>query len=240
MEGRRCEVRGVRRPRACCTSHLSPPISHLRSFEMISRFTLATLLAVGIALPTASAQWVTTHEQFYLQAPHNWQFRRHYPGADRMFNAFDYGHAILYETLWRTPNAPVARLEEREYAFITGHLLNRPPALPLEEAAIEIEYARLVPEAKLMFEWAHILHRQLYDALADERLSAAAKDAEVARLVAYYKSRPDLAFSSRPKSMDLMEGQRYSLAFRQSYPKFNGLIWAYHWLQVGLYEPLLI
>src|SRR3712207_5785017 len=39
--------------------------------------------------------------------------------------------------------------------------------------------------------------------------------------------------------MDLMEGQRYSLAFRQKYPKFNGLIWAYHWLQVGLYEPLL-
>lgn len=27
--------------------------------------------------------------------------------------------------------------------------------------------------------------------------------------------------------------------FRQSYPKFDGLIWGYHWLQVGLYEPLI-
>jgi ketosteroid isomerase-like protein len=36
-----------------------------------------------------------------------------------------------------------------------------------------------------------------------------------------------------------MEGQPYSLAFRKGYPKFNGLIWAYHWLQVGLYEPLV-
>ena len=36
-----------------------------------------------------------------------------------------------------------------------------------------------------------------------------------------------------------MEGQPYSLAFRRRYPKFNGLIWAYHWLQVGLYEPLV-
>ena len=36
-----------------------------------------------------------------------------------------------------------------------------------------------------------------------------------------------------------MEGQTYSLAFRKKYPKFNGLIWAYHWLQIGLYEPLL-
>ena len=32
----------------------------------------------------------------------------------------------------------------------------------------------------------------------------------------------------------------YSLAFRQHYPKFNGLIWAYHWLQVGIYEPLVV
>lgn len=36
-----------------------------------------------------------------------------------------------------------------------------------------------------------------------------------------------------------MEGQPYSLTFRRRYPKFNGLIWAYHWLQVGLYEPLI-
>jgi hypothetical protein len=200
---------------------------------------LLLTLALTAVAPSADAQWVTTHEQFYLQASHNWRFRRHYPGADRLFNAFDYGHAILYETLWRHPDGPASRLEEREYAFITGHLLNRPPAFPVEEAAIEPAYMRLVPEAKLMFEWAHVLHRQLYDVLSDERLSPAARDAEVARLLAYYKSRPDLAFSSRPKNMDLMEGQRYSLAFRRKYPKFNGLIWAYHWLQVGLYEPLL-
>ena len=36
-----------------------------------------------------------------------------------------------------------------------------------------------------------------------------------------------------------MEGQYYSTAFREKYPRFNGLIWGYHWLQVGLYEPLM-
>jgi hypothetical protein len=65
------------------------------------------------------------------------------------------------------------------------------------------------------------------------------KDARIARILAYYKTRPDLAFSSVPKTMELMEGDYYALAFRKTYPKFNGLIWAYHWLQVGLYEPLL-
>ena len=29
------------------------------------------------------------------------------------------------------------------------------------------------------------------------------------------------------------------MAFRSRNPKFNGLIWGYHWLQVGVYEPLL-
>ncbi|MDQ3696806.1 MAG: hypothetical protein M3373_02105 [Gemmatimonadota bacterium] len=206
-----------------------------------------TALALGLAAVAApftpsgaDAQWVTTYEQFYLQAPHNWEFRDRYQAADRLFNAFDYGHAILYETLWTKPNAPASVLEEKEYDHLTKKVLVKPPRLPLEEGAIEIAYVQLAPEAKQMFEWAHILHRQLYDVLADERLSQAKKDAEVARLLAYYKTRPDAAFSSRPKSMELMQEQPYSLAFRQQYPKFNGLIWAYHWLQVGLYEPLLV
>ncbi|MCO4099103.1 MAG: nuclear transport factor 2 family protein [Gemmatimonas sp.] len=197
----------------------------------------ATLLLTPAAL---RAQWSTTYEQFYLQAPHNWQFRTHYSSADRLFNAFDYGHAILYETLWRFPDAPASRLEEDRYRFLTETVLIKPPRLPLEEGAIEPMYARLAPEAKVMFDWAHLLHRQLYDVLADERMSWDARDAEIARLVRYYRSRPELAFSSKPKSMRLMQEQPYSLAFRKKYPKFNGLIWGYHWLQMGLYEPLMV
>jgi hypothetical protein len=199
----------------------------------------AGALAVTAPQP-AQAQWSTTYEQFYLQAPHNWVFRNQYRGADRLFNAFDYGHAILYETLWTKPDAPATILEQKEYDYLTKKVLVSPPRVPLEEAAIEIKYAQLAPEAKQMFDWAHILHRQLYDILADERLSETRKDAEVARLVAYYKTRPDLAFSSKPKSMKLMQEQPYSLAFRTEYPKFNGLIWAYHWMQIGLYEPLVV
>jgi hypothetical protein len=196
------------------------------------------LLAVSITRP-AQAQWSTAYHQFYRQASHNWEFRRRYPAADRLFNAFDYGHAILYETLFTEPNASTSRLEQREYDFITQQLLVKPPRLPLEESVIEVEYAKLVPEAKEMFEWAHVLHRQVYDIWADERLSAEGKDREVHRLLEHYLARRGAAFSTRPKDMHLMEGQAYSLAFRRRYPKFNGLIWAYHWLQVGLYEPLV-
>ncbi|MEP7382383.1 MAG: hypothetical protein ABI910_11885 [Gemmatimonadota bacterium] len=101
-------------------------------------------------------------------------------------------------------------------------------------------YARLAPEAKQMFEWAYLLHRQVYDVLADERLYPAARDRRNEELTRSYRSRPDVAFSTHPKTMALMQEQYDSLAFRERYPEFNGLIWGYHWLQVGLYEPLVV
>jgi len=204
----------------------------------LSGAALALGLVAGSPVP-ARAQWSTTYEQFYVPGRFNWQFRRNYPAAERLFNAFDYGHAILYEKLWRNPARSREELEVRQYNYITRQLLVHPPDIALEEAAIEIAYAKLVPEAKAMFDWAHLLHRQIYDVWSDERMSPAERDAKVAELLRYYKSRPDLAFSSRPKTMELMEGQSYSTAFRRDYPKFNGLIWAYHWLQIGLYEPLI-
>ncbi|BAH39951.1 hypothetical protein GAU_2909 [Gemmatimonas aurantiaca T-27] len=210
-----------------------------RALSLAMAASTATAAAITLLPTSLAAQWSTAYEQFYLQAPHNWQFRSHYAYADRLFNAFDFGHAILYETMWRFPNAPVADLETRRYDQLTKQVLQKPPRLPLEEAAIEPMYARLAPEAKTMFDWAHLLHRQLYDVLADDRLDWAQRDNEVRRLIAYYRSRPDMAFSSKPKSMVLMQEQPYSLAFRLKYPKFNGLIWGYHWFQVGLYEPLM-
>ncbi|MEO8578150.1 MAG: hypothetical protein ABI556_15675, partial [Gemmatimonadales bacterium] len=212
------------------------------SFNFSRRLVPGILVASAVAMATpatGSAQWSTTYEQFYMPGSFNWAFRNNYPAADRLFNAFDYGHAILYEKLYTRPAAPVSLLEEKEYDFITKKLLVNPPHVPLEEAAIEVAYAKLAPEAKAMFDWAHLLHRQIYDVWSDERLAPAQKDEQVAKLISYYKTRPDLAFSSVPKTMELMEGQYYSTTFRTKYPKFNGLIWAYHWLQVGLYEPLL-
>ena len=186
---------------------------HFRCARHSARFSSAAAsLIVGAVLAwrrhaaTSRAQWSTAYEQFYLPGKFNWTFRDKYPAADRLFAAFDYGHAILYERLYNDPHAPTSELEEKEYDFITKKLLVSPPRLPLEEAAIEVTYAKIAPEAKMMFDWAHLLHRQIYDVLASENMSQAEKDAKIAELVAYYKTRPDLAFSSVPKNMELMEG----------------------------------
>ncbi len=85
---------------------------------MLRRLTLAGLAAVALTLPPreARAQWTTVYEQFYLPADHNFVFRRYYPAADRLFNAFDFGHAILYEKLWTRPDDAVQVLEGRRIA----------------------------------------------------------------------------------------------------------------------------
>jgi hypothetical protein len=179
------------------------------------------------------------YEQTYMPASHNWAFRHQYAQADRLFNAFDYGHAIVYEELITHPAGPVSRIEDDRFDFIVTHLLIHPPAMPLDEEAIGPHYAQRIPEAHEMFEWAHLLHRQIYDIWADDRIPPAAKDSAVRTVIRYYRSRGDLAFSTTPKSMTLMDGQFYSTAFRKKYPKFTGLLWSYHWLQIVLYDALM-
>ena len=204
---------------------------------------VGTLIATSCAghdhTRTGSTSLSRTYEQSYFPASHNWAFRRNYARADHLFNAFDYGHAVLSEVLYTRPAAPNAVLDGDQFRFITHHVLRHPPPVPLEERAIAPNFARLVPELELTFEWAHMLHRQLYDVWADTRISDRAKDARIAELVRYYRSRGDLALSAKPKTMAPMEERGYSGDFRRRYPKFNGLIWSYHWLQLALYEALM-
>jgi hypothetical protein len=129
-------------------------------------------LVVGLApaATVAEAQVERVYHPFYLPASHNWQFRQQFPAVDRLFSAFDFGHGILYETLLTRPDAPVELLEEEIYDRLTKDILLNPPRLPMPEASFMPRYTRLVPRAKEMFEWAHILHRQTYDILADDRI----------------------------------------------------------------------
>lgn len=178
-------------------------------------------------------------EQFYYPGAFNWQFLARYPGAAKLFNGFDYGHATLYEHLLTTPPDELGEALGRQYRYLTTDLLRHPPRFGVDEVAIEPAYARIAWQAKQMFDWAHVLHRQLYDVYADPSLSMARKDSLIEVLTDYYLGRSAYAFTAVPKSMGLMDGQWFSLGFSRREPRFNGLIWAYHWLQVGLYEPFV-
>jgi hypothetical protein len=197
-------------------------------------------VALGPALGGPASGQERRNEQFYYPGSFNWQFLRNYPEAARLFNAFDYGHAILYETLYTRPDsARSASGLTRAYHYLTTDLLARPPRYAVAEEVIEPTYARLAWKAMRMFDWAHVLHRQLYDVYADERIPIVRKDSLIERLTDYYLSNREFAFAPVPKSMTLMDDQYYSQVFRKRFQTFNGLIWSYHWLQVGLYEPFI-
>ena len=200
---------------------------------------LALGLLAALALPAPVAAQGQRDEQVYYPGSFNWKFLTNYPEGARLFNAFDYGHAVLYEKLYTTELEVTRRSLEKEYRYLTTDLLIRPPRFAIAEEAVMPRYAKLAWRAKQMFDWAHVLHRQIYDIYSDHRLTRAQQDSLIERATDYYLSRKEYAFLPVPKSMALMDEQYYSQAFRKAYPKFNGLIWAYHWLQVGLYEPFI-
>ncbi len=202
-------------------------------------FAVRSLMPRPATADSQPASSTARAEEFYYPGSFNWRFLSGYPDAARLFNAFDYGHATLYENLLTTSPGRLSEALDRQYRYLTTDLLRRPPRFGVAEVAIEPQYARIAWQAKLMFDWAHVLHRQVYDVYADPSLSMAAKDSLIETLTDYYLSRRAYAFTAVPKSMALMDAQSFSQVFRKREPRFNGLIWAYHWLQVGLYEPFL-
>jgi hypothetical protein len=197
----------------------------------------ALVLVAGLGAGQPASAQDRRDEQFYYPGSFNWQFLKRYPDAARLFNAFDYGHAVLYEILYTRRGDDAQRRLADEFQYLTTDLLVHPPRFAIAEEAVMPSYAKLAWRAKEMFDWAHMLHRQIYDAYAEPRLTPAARDSLIERLTDYYLSRRGYAFAAKPKSMSLMDDQYFSQAFRRFEPRFNGLIWAYHWLQVGLYEP---
>ena len=69
---------------------------------------MALGLVVALAGPLAAQD--QRNEQFYYPGSFNWQFLNRYPEAGRLFNAFDYGHADLYEKLYTRRSKLVGEL----------------------------------------------------------------------------------------------------------------------------------
>lgn len=177
-------------------------------------------------------------DEFAAPGSFNWRFLATYPEAARLFNGFDYGHAVLYQRLLTNPGPGAGDLEP-EFRYLTTDLLVRPPRLAVAEEAIAPDYARHAWRAMQIFDWAHLLHRQIYDILGDDRRNPEEESKLIERVTDAYLANHRLALAALPKQMELMDQQYYSQEFRKAHPRFNGLIWSYHWLQVALYEPLL-
>jgi len=205
--------------------------------RVTSRSARALLCLLLFSGQPASGQLVRIYPQAPLPAGYAGGFREAYPDTDRLLNALEVLDAMLLERLLGSATG-TSELEQALYDQLS-EFREGSPTLRLGAWQVAPRWARLAPEIVAMLDWAALLRRQIYDASADGASSNEERVAAIAELVAYYKTRPDLAISSVPKGFDLTDGQYFSLAFRESFPGSNGLAWAARWLELAVNEALL-
>jgi hypothetical protein len=187
-------------------------------------------------LPVNLPDWMTTRQRghvFYKRGPYNFAIYD-IPNLARDLNAVAVGHAMAYEDL---VTGKAAGLETETFNRINW-VLNHPPRLMPDEAAISPTFGRKYGVLEMMFDWTHVLHAQTIDVLASTRVGEAEKDREIEALWRYYFDSVPWKITPLPMNMGYLDSQPYSGAFRKKYPKVNGLFWGYHWLQGAMYDLL--
>jgi len=176
---------------------------------------------------------VRADKRFYLRGSYNFDIYN-LPTLAYDLNAVAVGHAMAYEDL---VTGKSKGLETRTFERIDW-VLKHPPRLMPDEANISPTFGRKYGYLEQVFDWAHLLHAQTVDVLASTRLTLDEKDREIERLYRFYAEQAPFVVTSLPLSMEWLDSQPYSGAFRQKYPKVNGLFWGYHWLQGAMYDLL--
>ena len=185
----------------------------------------------GVAFTSA---WVARDHRWQPRGPWKWSVMRELPQLYREFNGIDFGHAHLAETLLKTRDPSrieTARLEVVDFIFSA-------PRVPPDEEQVAPTFNRMAWEVAKTFDWAHIFHRSLYDLFASEQVQD--KEAAYRKLLADYLDKPEALTPHRLDHHGALWNFPESKAFRDSFPKFNTQIWAYHWLQAAVYDVQLL
>lgn len=181
----------------------------------------------------ACSQFEPRDKRFYYRAFWNFALREDLAELDSEFNGVDFGHSNLYENLLLTGGTDVAAIEDRARKETLAFIASKPTLNPNEEA-IAPTYMKLAWRAQNTFDEAHALHRATYDIVVSDEPD---KDRAIRNVLAYYQ---ESAYAITAKKLDhhRLDAFPYSQSFRTRFPLFNATIWAYHYLQVAVYDPL--
>lgn len=181
----------------------------------------------------ACSQFEPRDKRFYYRAFWNFALREDLAELDSEFNGVDYGHSNLYENLLLTGGTDVPAIEDRARKETLAFIASKPRLNPNEEA-IATTYMKLAWRAQNTFDEAHALHRATYDIVVSDEPD---KDRAIRNVLAYYQ---ESAYAITAKRLDhhRLDAFPYSRSFRKRFPLFNATIWAYHYLQVAVYDPL--
>lgn len=211
----------------------------VRPSTMATRRPCFSLLALLVVLMGLTLIGCTEFEQrdkrFYYRALWNFALRDDLKELDIDFNGIDFGHANLYETLLLTGARDLPAVEEQARKATLRFIASR-QTLPPNEEAIAPTYMKLAWRAQNTFDEAHALHRSTYDIYVAD-LPTEEKARAIRKVLAYYQ---DSAYALSAQRLDhrRLDSLPYAKAFRRKFPLFNATIWAYHYLQVAVYDAL--
>jgi hypothetical protein len=193
---------------------------------------VATMALMALML-AACNQFEPRDKRFYYRALWNFSLREDLAELDSEFNGVDFGHSNLYENLLLTGGKDVPAIEDKARKQTLAFIASKPRLNPNEEA-IAPTYMKLAWRAQNTFDEAHALHRATYDIVVSDEPD---KDRAIRNVLAYYQ---ESAYAITAKRLDHHSLDRfpYSKTFRTNFPLFNATIWAYHYLQVAVYDPL--
>ncbi|WP_173043873.1 hypothetical protein [Nitrospira sp. KM1] len=189
-----------------------------------------TVVATSIA---ACSQFEQRDKRFYYRALWNFSLRENLQELDIEFNGVDFGHSNLYEHLLLTGAQDVPAIEETARRETLRFIASRPTLNPNEEA-IAPTYMKLAWKAQNTFDEAHALHRATYDIYVSDLPD---KNTAMQNVLAFYQ-KSAYAITSKRLEHHRLDSLPYSKAFRRKFPLFNATIWAYHYLQVVVYDAL--
>ena len=194
----------------------------------------AILVIAMVALASLScAEFEQRDKRFYYRALWNFALRENLKELDMEFNGVDFGHANLYENLLLMGAHDIPAIEDRARKETLRFIGTKPRLNPNEEA-IAPTYMKLAWKAQNTFDEAHALHRATYDIYVSELKN---KEAALRKVLAFYRD-SDYAITSNRLDHRRLDQLPYSKAFRRKFPLFNATIWAYHYLQVVVYDAL--
>ena len=204
----------------------------LMRIRLVACGIVCTLLA-AITLSCTQDQFERRDKRFYYRALWNFALRENLKELDIEFNGVDFGHSNLYENLLVTGAKDVPAIEDTARRQTLQFIHSRPVLNPNEEA-IAPTYMKLAWKAQNTFDEAHALHRATYDIYVSDLSD---KATAVRNALAFYQ---DSAYAITAKRLDhqRLDQFPYSKSFRRRFPLFNATIWAYHYLQVVVYDPL--
>ena len=207
------------------------------------------LLLACFFLPTVALASGELLNSWNPKPPGAYSFAQKYPKMARLLYAFDYGHALIYEELWRVAGTGIPSDRLESFIFDPNddlivskiyRILHNPPTQQPNEESLAPRFYTQFGYLVDLFDWGHMLHWFTWDIFTTH------PNNDQTRLVntqmSAYARLPRLSLPRTCKSMNgFMDNfnPAYSRKFRTDYPIANGLIWGYHFVQLRITEALM-